>query len=93
MIDSSKTFLILMRHLLRLHRQTSVSVYEDVLHRFERHFFLTLPRFHQLIAIRAGRQPWPTEPLVDFFRDYLTEVQQIIDVIDRTPTSQPTSHA
>lgn len=93
MIDSSKTFLILMRHLLRLHRQASVSLYEDVLNRFERHFSLTLPRIHQLVAIRAGRQPWPTEPLVEFFRDYLAEVQQIIDVIDRAPISQPASHA
>lgn len=93
MIDSSKTFLILMRPLLRLHRQNSVSTHEDVLNRFERHFSLTLPRIHQLIAIRAGQQPWPPEPLVDFFREYLTEVQQIIDVIDRTPTSQPASHA
>jgi len=94
MIDSHKTFLVLMRHILRLHAQPSVSTYEDVLHRFERHFSLMLPRIRQLVAIRAGRQPWPSaEPLVDFFRDYLAEVQQIIDVLDRMPSSHPSAHA
>jgi len=85
MVDSNKTFLVLMRHLLRLHDQPSARAYEDVLNRFEHHFFLTFPRMRQLIAIRAGKQPWPAEPLIDFFRDYLAEVQKIIDVLDREP--------
>lgn len=93
MIDSSKTFLVLMRHLIRLHGQTDVSAYAEVLNRFERFFSLTFPRIRQLVAIRAGRQSWPTEPLVDFFREYLTEVQQIIEVLDRTPSGQSSADA
>ena len=86
MIDSSKTFLVLMRHLIRLNGHNDVSAYEEVLNRFERFFSLTFPRIRHLVAIRAGRQSWPTEPLVDCFREYLTEVQHIIEVLDRTPS-------
>lgn len=93
MIDSTKTFLVLMRHLLRLHGQTDVSAYEDVLTRFTRTFSLTFPRIRQLVAIRMGRQSWPTDPLIDFFREYLTEVQHIIEVLDRTPSSRPSADA
>jgi len=91
MIDSSKTFLVLMRHLIRLHGHTDVSAYVNVLHSFERVFTLTFPCIRQLVAIRGGSQSWPTEPLIDFFREYLTEVQHIIEVLDRTPSEPSTT--
>jgi predicted nucleotidyltransferase len=93
LVDSSKTFLVLMRHLIRLHGQAGTPGYEDVLRRFERHFTVTLPRIQQLIEIRSGRRPWPGEPLADFFHDYLAEVQQIVSVIDRLPPHPSSSHA
>jgi hypothetical protein len=82
-LDSVKTFLILMRNLIRLQGQAGLLTYTDVLACFEQHFECTFPRMHQLIAIRSGQQPWPAATAVDFFRNYLAEIQQIIGVIDR----------
>jgi hypothetical protein len=93
MLDSSKTFLIIMRHLLRLQGQVGALSYEEALTRFERHFQRTFPRIRELVTIRTGRQPWSSEPLVDFFRDYLAEVQQLVAVIDHLPINPTSAHA
>jgi len=90
--DSLKTFLILMRNLIRLHSKTTLLTYEEVLDQFEQHFHLAFPRLRQLIAIRAGQQQWPGTPITDFFRDYLAEVQQIVAVIDRLSSHAPSRH-
>ena len=93
LIDSSKTFLILLRNLIRLHGHAGVLSYEEVLSRFERQFQLTFPLLRQLLTIRTGQQPWPATPLVHLFRDYLAEVQQIIGVIDHLPPNLSAAHA
>jgi hypothetical protein len=93
MVDSSKTFLVIMRHLIRLHGQVGALSYEGVLTHFERHFRVTFPRIRQLVAIRAGQQPWSSQPLVNFFRDYIAEVQQVVAVIDHLPLNPASSHA
>ncbi|MBI3245439.1 MAG: hypothetical protein HYZ50_02895 [Deltaproteobacteria bacterium] len=92
LLDSSKTFVVIMRHLLRLRGQRGALTYEEVLWSFERQFQLGFPRMHELILIRAGRQPWSAERLADFFRDYLAEVQQIVSVLDRLPLTPPSAH-
>jgi hypothetical protein len=86
MLDSLKTFLILMRNLIRLHGKTGLLTYVEVLDQFEQRFHQAFPRMRQLIAIRAGQQQWPGTAIVDFFRDYLTEVQQIVAVLDFLPS-------
>jgi predicted nucleotidyltransferase len=93
MIDSVKSFLMVMRTVIRLHGQGAGLTYEEVLKQFERQFGLTLPCFRQLMAIRSGAQPWPADPIVNFFRDYVDEVQRLIEVIDRLPLSPATTHA
>ncbi len=93
LIDSSKTFLILMRNFIRLHGHAGALTYEDVLTRFERQFQLTFPCLQQLIAIRTGRQIWSAPLLTEFFRDYLVEIQQIIGVIDHLPPHLSAAHA
>jgi hypothetical protein len=90
--DSLKTFLILMRNLIRLHGKTGLLTYVEVLDQFEQHFHLAFPRIRQLIAIRAGQQQWPGTPIADFFRDYLAEVQQIVAVIDRLSSHAPSPY-
>ena len=82
MLDSLKTFLVLMRNLIRLRGGTGLLTYVEALKQFEQHFQHTFPRLRQLITIRAGQQQWPATPIADFFRDYLAEVQQIVTVID-----------
>jgi hypothetical protein len=82
MLDSLKTFLILMRNLVRLQGKTGLLTYTEVLDQFEQHFQQAFPRVRQLIAIRAGQQQWSETLIANFFRDYLAEVQQIVAVID-----------
>lgn len=85
MLDSLKTFLILMRNLVRLHGRTGPLTYTDVLDQFEQHFHLAFPCMHQLITIRAGQHTWPAASLAELFREYLAEVEQIVRVIDQLP--------
>ena len=92
MLDSLKTFLILMRNLIRLHGKTGLLTYVDVLDQFEQHFHHAFPWMRQLIAIRAGQQQWPGMPIADFFRDYLAEVQQIVAVIDLLSSHVSSTH-
>jgi len=82
MLDSLKTFLVLMRTLSRLHGETELLTYPAVLDQFAQRFQLDFPRMGQLIAIRARQQQWPAASPSEFFRDYLLEVQQVIGVVD-----------
>ncbi len=91
-LDSLKTFLILMRNLIRLRGETGLLTHVDVLDQFEQHFQHPFPRIRQLIMIRAGQQQWPGMPIADFFRDYLAEVQQTIAVIDLLPSHVSSAH-
>ncbi len=92
MLDSLKTFLILMRNLSRLQGKTGVLTYTEVLAQFERYFQQAFPRMRQLIAIRAGQRQWSEISVTDFFRDYLAEVQQVVAVIDHLPSHSPSPH-
>lgn len=89
MLDSLKTFLVLMRNLVRLFGKAGLLSYGEVLSQFEQQFRIALPSTHQLVAIRAGQQQWPPTPVPECFRAYLAEVEQLIRVIDRLPA--PTS--
>jgi predicted nucleotidyltransferase len=83
MLDSLKTFLILMRNLLRMAGANGLLTHADVLQRCEQHFQCEFPRMHNLMAIREGTQRWPHQSNTDFFRDYLTEVRHLVGLIDR----------
>lgn len=91
MLDSLKTFLILMRHLLYLQERPSGQTYSEVLADFEHSFQVTFPRMRQMLAIRARTRQWPDESAQLFFRDYLTEVQHFVRLLDRLHTNAPTS--
>ena len=91
-LDSLKTFLILMRNLIRLHGKVGLLTYVEVLDQFERHFQRAFPRMRQLIAIRVGQQQWPSTPTADLFHDYLAEVQQVVSVIDLLPSRASSPH-
>lgn len=84
LLDSLKTFLTLMRHLLRLQGKGGVQNYAEVLSLFEQHFQLSFPEMHRLIAIRQGKD-WPHEPATEFFREYLEDVQRFVTLIDGLP--------
>jgi predicted nucleotidyltransferase len=85
LLDSLKTFLTLMRHLLRLQGKSGVQNYAEVLSLFEQHFQVAFPEMHRLIAIRQGLRDWPHEPATEFFREYLEDVQRLVALIDGLP--------
>jgi hypothetical protein len=81
MLDSAKTFVIIMRNFIRLGRGESRTVYLQVVDEFERHFQQTFPTIRRLVNIRLGMQRW-TDGADDTFRNYLDEVERLIDLID-----------
>lgn len=85
LLDSLKTFVTLMRHLLRLQGKSGVQNYAEVLSLFEQHFRISFPEMHRLIAIRQGTRDWPHEPVTEFFREYLEDVQRLVSLIDTLP--------
>ena len=85
LLDSLKTFLTLMRHLLRLQGKSGVQNYAEVLSLFEQHFHVSFPEMQRLIAIRQGTRDWPHEPATEFFREYLEDVQRFVALIDGLP--------
>ena len=91
LLDSLKTFLTLMRYLLRLHGKNGGQNYGEVLSLFEQHFRVSFPEMHRLIAIRQGVRDWPHEPATEFFREYLEDVQRFVFLIDELPQQSPPS--
>ena len=85
LLDSLKTFLTLMRHLLRLQGKSGVQNYGEILSHFEQHFHASFPEMRRLIAIRQGTQEWPHEPVTEFFREYLEDIQRLVTLIDQLP--------
>jgi len=82
MLDSVKTFVIIMRNFIRLRAGESHTHYPQVLEQFEAHFHVSFAAMRQLIRIKLGSEKWP--PDIDAtFNAYLTEVERLIELIDR----------
>jgi hypothetical protein len=98
MLDSLKTFLVVMRHLCRIDGAAAPAGYRDVLSRFGAQFGGSFPTFSRLLDVRLGAVKWEGDDESSFER-YLGELQQVVDVVDRlgsrpTPqsTRRPPSH-
>ncbi|MGE0825551.1 MAG: hypothetical protein AB7G75_16890 [Candidatus Binatia bacterium] len=85
LLDSLKTFVTLMRHLLRVQGARGAQNHEEVLTQFERTFHITFPHIRRLIAIRRNSLDWPHEPATEFFHKYLEDIQSLVHLIDRLP--------
>jgi predicted nucleotidyltransferase len=82
MIDSVKSFLIIMRNVVRLRGEAGHSRYMDVLDEFERHAGVSFPTMRQLLRVKLGLEP-DVSALDDTFAAYLGEVERLVDLIDR----------
>ena len=82
MLDSLKTFLIIMRNFIRLRAGQGHTRYGEVLEQFERHFQVALPTMRHLLRVRMGTERW-VDGIDETFRGYLEEVEQLVDVVDR----------
>jgi hypothetical protein len=83
MLDSAKTFVIIMRNFVRLRLGESHTRYLQVLDEFEQHFGRTFPTIRHLLQVKLGTQPW-ANGVEETFRTYLDEVERLIDLIEHT---------
>ncbi len=83
MLDSAKTFVIIMRNFIRLRRGESHTRYLQVLDEFEQHSQQAFPSIRHLLQVKLGRQRW-ADGIDDTFRTYLDEVERLIMLIERT---------
>lgn len=83
MLDSAKTFIIIMRNFIRLQRGEARASYVQVLDEFEQQFTQTFPTIRHLLVVRLGTARW-VDGIEGTFRTYLDEVERLIDLIDHT---------
>ena len=79
LLESSKSFVILLRHALRLHGKTAPHAYAAVVDAGEKAFG-PLPAVRRLVAERT--RPASDEPLHELFGAYLTDVERIVAAVD-----------
>jgi hypothetical protein len=82
MLDSVKTFLIIMRNFIRLQAGEGSTRYQQVLDQFEEHFAVRFETMRRLIRIKLGVERW-ADGIEETFRRYLEEVESLIDLVDR----------
>ena len=82
MRDSVKSFLIIMRNLLRLRGLEGHPRYMNVLDQFERHVRISFPTMRQLLRVKLGLDSG-VGGLDETFAAYLDEVERLVDLIDR----------
>ena len=91
-LDSLKTFLILMRNLCRSDGAPAPAGYRDVLATFSARFGRAFPVLSRLLEVRLGAASFDDD-VEATFASYLGELQQLIDVIDRLPPGTPRAAA
>lgn len=82
MLDSLKTFIVVMRHLVHLRGQPPLASYPAVLAAFSRTFACRMPVMTHLLEIKLAKAQWSGDA-EDTFRRYLGEVEQLVQTIDR----------
>ena len=81
MLDSVKTFLIIMRNFIRLRAGQGHTRYVEVLDQFEQHFHVAFPTMRHLLRVKMSTERW-ADGIEDTFRSYLEEVEHLVDLVD-----------
>jgi len=81
-LDSVKTFLIIMRAVNRLRGIHERVAYESVLETFSREFDCPLPVVSHLLRIKLAKDKWSGDGEA-IFRDYAEELRSFVRVIDQ----------
>jgi hypothetical protein len=92
MLDSLKTFLIIMRHLNRMAGAPDGAGYDDVLHSFCRRFQCAMPVLSELLQIKLGRAHWGGDA-EQTFQTYWEELQALVRVVDELPENATAADA
>lgn len=84
LVDSVKSFLIVMRGLIRLRGPQAARSYPEVLAQFESLWACQLPATKRVLRIRLGQQGWPAEPapVEEILRGYLLDVEHLTAIVD-----------
>lgn len=82
MLDSLKTFLIIMRAVVRMRDRAGGSSYGQTLAAFRQAFALSLPIMGQLLEIKIGKARW-ADSAEETFHRYVDEVEQLVRVVDQ----------
>jgi hypothetical protein len=83
MLDSLKTFLIIMRTLNWM-RGTATTSLEATLTTFCEQFDCTFPVIARLLEVRRGKAKWDGDAEI-MFRGYLEEIENLVILVDRMP--------
>lgn len=82
MLDSLKTFLIIMRNLIRVRTGHAPAGYDEVVETFSQQFHGRFPVMSRLLRCKRSPREW-TGDVEGAFRDYLDEVQSLVRIIDQ----------
>ena len=82
MLDSVKTFVVLMRTLLRFRGTATQPAALRVLDQFEEDWVLLLPAVREVLHVASGSGDWERDA-IETFADYLSDVEKLVDLVDR----------
>jgi len=82
LLDSVKTFVVIMRNFIRLRTRQDHARYLEVLDQFEQHFAVSFPTMRHLLGVKLGTDRWGDD-IDDIFQSYLDEVERLIELVDR----------
>jgi predicted nucleotidyltransferase len=91
MLDSVKSFAIIMRNFIRLRGGEGAARYLAVLDQFEAHFAVAFPTMRHLVGVRLGTESW-ADGIEATFASYLDEVERLVELLDRS-LPDDSSHA
>lgn len=88
MRESAKTFVLVMKTLLRLRGAHAPTRYLDAVRAFEAAQGTSFPTVQHVVAVKLGAEQWngPIEATVE---TYLDEVERLVDIVDRTVAPEP----
>lgn len=88
MIESLRTFLIIMRNMIRLKTQDGTISFTEVLATFEQQFQCAFPTTSSLLRIKLSQASWEGDVETTFDK-YSQELQQLVRVIDERALTPP----
>lgn len=88
MVESLRTFLIIMRSMIRMKSPQGAVSFTEVLTTFEQRFHCAFPTTSSLLQIKLSRAKWEGDVEMTFEK-YCMELQQLVQVLDKVPASPP----
>jgi hypothetical protein len=90
-LDSLKTFLVILRTLSRLRGLPPTASHEEAVRVFCHGFQHELPLLSRLLRVKLGKERW-SGTAEEIFHAYVTELRGLVRLIDHLSTDQPEEH-